>query len=111
MLADDGAKAVATMLAAAEEEGSPSQARGCVGLTSVNIDQVRILQFIRIIIRFNSILIRHICDHQGRVLRFYCSWNDTAMFGRKHNLKLFYYLCDDTTFIAAPSDLHSSPLI
>ena len=55
MLADDGAKAVATMLAAAEEEGSPSQARGCVGLTSVNIDQVRILQFIRIIIRFNSI--------------------------------------------------------
>ena len=52
MLADDGAKAVATMLAAAEEEGSPSQARGCVGLTSVNIDQVRILQFIRVIIRF-----------------------------------------------------------
>ena len=35
------------------------------------------------------------------MLRFYCSWNDTAMFGRKHNLKLFYYLCDDTTFIAA----------
>eukprot|EP01045_Picozoa_sp_COSAG04_P012677 COSAG04_NODE_863_length_9800_cov_12.998248_4_plen_97_part_00 len=32
------------------------------------LQQVRILQFVRILIRFNSILIRHICE-QGSVTR------------------------------------------
>jgi hypothetical protein len=35
-------------------------------------------------------------QNQGRVLRFYGTWTDKSLFGRKHKLKICYYLCDDT---------------
>lgn len=35
-------------------------------------------------------------QNQGRVLRFYGTWEDKGMFGRTHKLKICYYLCDDT---------------
>ena len=35
-------------------------------------------------------------QHQGRVLRFYGTWDDKNLFGRKHRLVIHYFLCDDT---------------
>eukprot|EP01052_Picozoa_sp_SAG31_P028143 SAG31_NODE_2692_length_5239_cov_52.795525_2_plen_175_part_00 len=35
-------------------------------------------------------------QNAGRVLRFFGSWIDTALFGRRHDLVIHYYLCDDT---------------
>lgn len=38
-------------------------------------------------------------NHDGKVLRFYCQWNDDKMYGEKRPYILHYYLADDTVEI------------
>uniref|UniRef100_A0A672ID17 EF-hand domain (C-terminal) containing 2 n=1 Tax=Salarias fasciatus TaxID=181472 RepID=A0A672ID17_SALFA len=41
--------------------------------------------------------LRHFLDHDGKVLRFYCLWDDTeSAFGERRELVLHYFLSDDT---------------
>lgn len=44
----------------------------------------------------NPLKISKYIKHQGRVLRFFGTWDDSSLFGRKHRLVIHYYLCDDT---------------
>uniref|UniRef100_A0A668AG82 EF-hand domain (C-terminal) containing 2 n=1 Tax=Myripristis murdjan TaxID=586833 RepID=A0A668AG82_9TELE len=41
--------------------------------------------------------LKQFLDHDGKILRFYCFWDDTVnMFGVLHELILHYFLADDT---------------
>jgi len=42
---------------------------------------------------------RQFLSHDTHVLRFWCVWNDTQVYGRRHNYILNYYLADDTIAI------------
>lgn len=44
--------------------------------------------------------LRQFLEHDGHVLRFYCTWDDTeSMFGVPRELILHYFLADDTVEI------------
>uniref|UniRef100_A0A673CBG2 EF-hand domain (C-terminal) containing 2 n=1 Tax=Sphaeramia orbicularis TaxID=375764 RepID=A0A673CBG2_9TELE len=40
--------------------------------------------------------LKQFLDHDGKVLRFYCFWDDRCQFGDQRELILLYYLADDT---------------
>lgn len=41
--------------------------------------------------------LKQFLDHNGKILRFYCFWDDTEnVFGVLHELILHYFLADDT---------------
>jgi hypothetical protein len=44
--------------------------------------------------------LKRFLEYDGKVLRFYCTWNDTkSMFGEKRNFVLVYFLVDGTSEI------------
>jgi len=42
---------------------------------------------------------RQYLAHDGKVLRFWCYWNDVQVYGRVHHYQLHYFLADDTIAI------------
>uniref|UniRef100_A0A3B5B1C8 EF-hand domain-containing family member C2 n=1 Tax=Stegastes partitus TaxID=144197 RepID=A0A3B5B1C8_9TELE len=52
--------------------------------------------------------LKQFLDHDGKVLRFYCFWDDTEnSFGDLHELVLHYFLADDTIEIQEVIDSNS----